>query len=142
MVKKNDKKITENEEKTTKKKSKKLFKLSRAYKENRKKVFEAVQNLSAGDRMLFEELFDVFETHVGICRQLKEEMKDDGVIIEKEYVKGRPTIVAHPAISNYNASSKALTSTVAQLSRLFDKLGEANKDNLDLKSILKREVIE
>lgn len=127
-------------EKLDNKKNKKLFKLSKNYKENKKRVFEAVKNLSSGDKMLFEELFDVFETHVGICRQLKEEMKDDGVIIEKEYVKGRPTIVAHPAISNYNASSKALTSTVGQLSKLFDKLDDSNKDVLDLKSILKREV--
>ncbi|AXI27270.1 MULTISPECIES: hypothetical protein [Gemella] len=119
---------------------KQLFKLSKKFKDNKKMVFEAAQSLSVGDRMLFEELFDVFETHVGVCRQLKAEMDSDGVIIEKEYVKGRPTIVAHPAITNYNASSKALTATVAQLSKLFDKLGE-QKNDIDLKSILKREVV-
>lgn len=120
------------------KKRKKIFKLPKSFKESKVKVFELAQGLSAGDRMLFEELFDVFETQVGICRELKEELKGDGVIIEKEYVKGRPTIVAHPAITNYNASSKALTSVVAQLSKLFDKLGEDNTKNNDLKAILGR----
>ena len=118
-----------------------LFKFSMEYKRNRKKLFELVEGLSIGDRMLFDELFDVFETHVGICKQLKNEMKNDGVIIEKEYVKGRPTIVAHPAITNYNASSKALNSTVSQLSKLFDKLGNGNGNEFtDLKNLLSKEV--
>lgn len=140
---KKPKKTEKNEEKVSEKekKSSKLFKFSSEYKKNREKLFEMVQGLSIGDRMLFDELFDVFETHVGICKQLKEEMKNDGVIIEKEYVKGRPTIVAHPAITNYNASSKALNSTASQLSKLFDKLGAGSgKEFNDLKTLLRGEV--
>lgn len=142
-MKKKDKNIKKTEEKVQKKgkKSSKLFKFSKEYIENRGKLFEMVQGLSIGDRMLFDELFDVFETHVGICKQLKEEVKNDGVIIEKEYVKGRPTIVAHPAITNYNASSKALNSTASQLSKLFDKLGAGSgKEFNDLKTLLRGEI--
>ena len=113
-----------------------FFVPSKEYKDNRKKLFSAVENLSIGDRMLFYELFEIFETHVGICKQLIKEIKGDGVIIEKEYVKGRPTIVAHPAITNYNASTKAMNTTASQLSKLFDKLGESDKAGIDLKEIL------
>lgn len=76
-MKKKDKNIKKIDEKVQKKgkKSSKLLKFSKEYIENREKLFEMVQGLSIGDRMLFDELFDVFETHVGICKQLKEDEK-------------------------------------------------------------------
>lgn len=136
QMKKATKKEVKKEPSMGRKISQKFFVPSKEYKENRKKLFSAVENLSIGDRMLFYELFEIFETHVGICKQLIKEIKGDGVIIEKEYVKGRPTIVAHPAITNYNASTKAMNTTASQLSKLFDKLGESDKAGIDLKEIL------
>nr|DAN81575.1 MAG TPA: hypothetical protein [Caudoviricetes sp.] len=44
--------------------------------------------------------------------------------------------MAHPAITNYNASTKAMNTTASQLSKLFDKLGESDKAGIDLKEIL------
>lgn len=135
-MKKSTKKDVKKESGMGRKVASRFFVPSKEYRENRKKLFAAVENLSIGDRILFYELFEIFETHVGICKQLIKEIKGDGVIIEKEYVKGRPTIVAHPAITNYNASTKAMNTTASQLSKLFDKLGESDKAGIDLKEIL------
>lgn len=128
--------MVKKEQKTIKKKEK-LFKYDKKFKENKIKIFELAENLPTGDKILFIEAFDIFETHVAIGRGLKKAMEQDGAIIEKEYVKGRPTIVAHPGIAQYNANSKAINSTISTLLKIFEKIGD-NQQNTDLKAILKR----
>ena len=53
----------------------------------------------------------------------------DGILVTKEYVKGRENVYSHPAITDYNRTTDSANKTVATLMKIITTLRDQNDDN-------------
>lgn len=90
---------------------------------------------------LLEESISVYRTQLRLLDGLEEAIAEHGPLVSKEYVKGRPLIVANPAISEYNKTAAAANRTVKTITRLLEmlKTGEEKHDLQDLIDSIERE---
>ena len=54
----------------------------------------------------FKTTFQRYLVQIKMLSELEQAIKDDGYLVEKEYVKGRKNVYSHPAISDYNGPMK------------------------------------
>ena len=64
--------------------------------------------------------------------KVQESIKEDGMLVKKEYVKGRANIYVNPAVNAYNATSAAADRTAQLLMRyIVQPLKDENEDDGD-----------
>ena len=63
--------------------------------------------------------FNRYKVQLNTLTRLQKELSDGDVLITKEYVKGRPNLVANPAIAEYNRTATAANQTVATLLKII-----------------------
>ena len=69
-----------------------------------------------------------YAEEASLIAQMRQQLKDDGMTVTKEYVKGRENICTNPAIAEYNKTSTAANSTVDTLMRIIEKLAEKTEE--------------
>ena len=67
---------------------------------------------------------------IKLLEQLKASITENGMTVEKEYVKGRVNIVINPAITEYNKTASAANQTVQTLIKIV----QAYNDGADMSS--------
>ena len=67
----------------------------------------------------FTTTFNRYKVQLNTLTRLQKELSDGDVLITKEYVKGRPNLVANPAIAEYNRTATAANQTVATLLKII-----------------------
>ena len=70
----------------------------------------------------FTTTFDRYQTQIDILAKLKAAIEEEGILIAKEYVKGRENLYTHPAIKEYNSTTNAANRTVSTLIDIIAKL--------------------
>ena len=55
-------------------------------------------------------------------------MKEDGIIVSKEYVKGRQNVYSSPAATEYNRTTDSANKTAATLMRILKTFNVAEND--------------
>lgn len=60
-------------------------------------------------------------------------MKEDGVLVTKEYVKGRKNLYSHPAVAEYNRTTDSANKTVSTLMKIIKSFNaeETSEDDAD-----------
>ena len=96
---------------------KKLEKLS--LEEKAKKIEEEAEQKGLSENYFFQTTFERYKTQLHIMNELKDSIDIEGPLVEKEYVKGRPSITINPAISEYNKTVSAANGTVTTLIKLL-----------------------
>jgi hypothetical protein len=54
-----------------------------------------------------------------ILDDLEASIKENGMLVKKEYVKGRKNVYSNPAVSDYNRTTDSANKTVATLLRIL-----------------------
>lgn len=67
----------------------------------------------------FTTTFNRYKVQLNTLTRLQKELSDGDVLITKEYVKGRPNLVANPAVAEYNRTATAANQTVATLLKII-----------------------
>lgn len=77
-----------------------------------------------------------YQVQMSIMAELEKSMKSDGLLVTKEYVKGRKNMYASPAVAEYNRTADSANKTVSTLIRIIrnfkKKDGEDNPVNFDV----------
>ena len=79
------------------------------------------------DNFLFVTTFDRYLTQLHILVELKKKIDEEGVLAEKEYVKGTKNMYAHPAVAEYNKTTDSSNKTVSTLMRIIRGFGNSSK---------------
>ena len=79
--------------------------------------------------------FKRYMVQLKILNELEATLKEDGMIVTKEYVKGRKNVYSHPAIQDFNRTTDSANKTVATLMKIIrnfngDELPEDEEDPL------------
>lgn len=79
-----------------------------------KEILKRAQEKGVENSYLFITTFRRYQEHVAHLMDLEEALQEDGLMVTKEYVKGRENIYVHPAVTAYNQTAGAADKT-AQL---------------------------
>ena len=102
-------------------------------------ILKQAEERGVSSNYFFATTFRRYQTQLDILEKLEKSIEEHGLIVTKEYVKGRENIVTNPAITEYNKTSTAANGTVSTLINIIktlsnepdavDALSEFLKDN-------------
>lgn len=114
-----------NEEQDQRKREKQI----RAFEYQAKRVLKAAKAHGLEHDFYFATVFANFQEQIRILYALSEKIWEHGVIIEKEYVKGRPNLCTNPAVQDFNKTSTAANGTVSTLISIIKAFDKGDENN-------------
>ena len=80
----------------------------------------------------FVTTFERYQVQLRILEELKTAIEEEGMLVAKEYVKGRKNIYSNPAVGDYNRTTDSANKTVATLMRIIKNFGvEKDEEDVD-----------
>lgn len=99
-------------------------------KERANKILAKAREKGDEQALLFETIFQQYLEVLDHRQKLRNVIVDEGVVVNKEYVKGRKNMYANPALAQYATQGKLLLETAKVLMTLIrEKI--ADEDDLD-----------
>ena len=102
-------------------------------------ILKQAEERGVSSNYFFATTFRRYQTQLDILENLEKAIAEHGMIVSKEYVKGRQNLVTNPAITEYNKTATAANGTVSTLINIIktlsnepdavDALSEFLKDN-------------
>ena len=97
-------------------------------KKQAKEVLRIAQEHGVEQNFFFITTFERYQVQLNILEDLKKQIKEDGALVTKEYVKGRENVYTHPAITEYNKTCTSANQTVATLIKIIKSLRDNEGD--------------
>lgn len=94
--------------------------------EQAQEILKIAEQHGVEQNFFFITTFKRYQVQIGILNDLEKTIKDDGILVTKEYVKGRQNVYSHPAISDYNRTTDSANKTVATLMKIITTLRDRN----------------
>jgi hypothetical protein len=105
-------------------------------------ILRIAEESGAQSNFFFVTTFKRYQVQLNILSELEKSLKENGMQVTKQYVKGRENLYSNPAISDYNRTTDSANKTVATLMRILKNYGvdESNSEDIDpLMSIINGE---
>ena len=101
--------------------------------EQAKEILRIAEEAGVQSNFFFLTTFKRYQVQLNILNELEENMKEDGVLVTKEYVKGRKNLYSHPAVAEYNRTTDSANKTVSTLMKIIKSFNEeeASEDDAD-----------
>ena len=103
-------------------------------KENKNKandIMKIAEEHGVENNYFFLKTFKNYLVQLEILDELEKTIKEDGILVTKEYVKGRKNVYSHPAISDFNRTVDSSNKTVLTLMKIIKSfsVGEDIEDD-------------
>lgn len=95
-------------------------------------ILKIAEESGVSNNFFFVTTFKRYQVQLKMLSELEKSMNEDGMLVSKEYVKGRKNLYSSPAVKDYNTTTDSANRTVATLMKIlkgFDNT--ANQDNED-----------
>ena len=106
--------------------------------EQAEKVLADAEERGVESNFFFVTTFKRYQVQMKLLSDLERAISEDGMTVEKEYVKGRKNVYTNPAISEYNKTATAANQTVTTLMKIITTLSKDKQDLDPLMEFLKR----
>lgn len=101
-------------------------------KEQAEEIKELAEQRGVQSNFFFVTTFERYQTQLEILDSLRESIKENGMTVKKEYVKGRKNVYSNPAIADFNKTTDSANKTVATLLRIIKNFGaDESKEDVD-----------
>ena len=97
--------------------------------EQAKEILKIAEDAGVKSNFLFVTTFKRYQVQLNILSDLEKAIKEDGMTVTKEYVKGRKNVYSNPAIQDYNRTTDSANKTVATLMRILKNFGVSENDD-------------
>jgi hypothetical protein len=87
--------------------------------EQAKKIIKIAEESGVQSNFFFITTFKRYQVQLNILNELERAMKEEGMLVSKEYVKGRKNLYSNPAVAEYNRTTDSANKTVATLMRII-----------------------
>lgn len=101
-----------------------------------KKLVKEAERSGLKSNYFFRTTFQRYTVQMGMLKQLEEVMQNDGILVTKEYVKGRGNVYTHPAVAEYNKTATAANGTVATLIKILESFKGEEESNSKLQAFI------
>lgn len=96
-----------------------------------KEIVRLAEDSGVQSNYFFVTTFERYQMQLNILDELAKAIEEEGMLVSKEYVKGRKNLYTNPAVSDYNRTTDSANKTVATLMRIIKNLGNDEKDDSD-----------
>lgn len=88
-------------------------------KQQAEEIMRIAEESGVQSNFFFLTTFKRYQVQLNILSDLEKAMKDEGMLVSKEYVKGRKNLYSNPAVAEYNKTTDSANKTVATLMRIL-----------------------
>ena len=96
--------------------------------EQAQEILAIAEKHGVEQNFFFITTFKRYQVQINILNDLEKQIKEQGSLVTKEYVKGRENIYTHPAIGEYNKTATAANQTVTTLVKIITTLRDNESD--------------
>lgn len=82
-------------------------------------IMRIAEESGVQSNFFFLTTFKRYQVQLNILSELEKTLKDEGMLVSKEYVKGRKNLYSNPAVAEYNKTTDSANKTVATLMRIL-----------------------
>ncbi len=97
--------------------------------EQAQEILRIAEQHGVEQNFFFLTTFKRYQVQLQILNDLEKTIKQDGILVTKEYVKGRKNVYSHPAISDYNRTTDSANKTVVTLMKIITTLRDRQDDD-------------
>lgn len=105
--------------------------------EQAEEILKIAESFGVSKNFFFITAFKRYMVQLKILNELETSLKNDGVLVTKEYVKGRQNVYSHPAIQDYNRTTDSANKTVATLMKIIRSFNTEDSEEVDEDPLLK-----
>ena len=105
--------------------------------EQAEEILKIAESFGVSKNFFFITAFKRYMVQLKILNELETSLKNDGVLVTKEYVKGRQNVYSHPAIQDYNRTTDSANKTVATLMKIIRNFNTDDGETVDEDPLLK-----
>lgn len=87
--------------------------------EQANEIIRIAEESGVQGNFFFMTTFKRYQVQLHILTELEKTIKEEGMLVEKEYVKNRKNLYSNPAIADYNRTTDSANKTVATLMRII-----------------------
>jgi len=101
--------------------------------EQAKEIMRIAEESGVQSNFFFLTTFKRYQVQLNILSELEKVMKEEGMLVSKEYVKGRKNLYSNPAVAEYNKTTDSANKTVTTLMRILKNFNveESNENDYD-----------
>lgn len=82
-------------------------------------IIKIAEESGVQSNFFFITTFKRYQVQLNILNELEKTMKGEGILVTKEYVKGRKNLYSSPAVTEYNKTTDSANKTVAALMKII-----------------------
>lgn len=98
------------------------MKKTKTLQEQVDEILKKAEERGTTSNFFFVTTFKRYQVQMNILTELEKQIKEEGTMVTKEYVKGRKNLYVNPAISEYNKTATSANNTVATLLKIVDNI--------------------
>lgn len=87
--------------------------------EQAQEILRIAEESGVQSNYFFITTFKRYQMQLVILYELEKTLKDEGMLVSKEYVKGRKNLYSNPALKDYNTTTDSANRTVATLMKII-----------------------
>ena len=87
--------------------------------EQAQEILRIAEESGVQSNYFFITTFKRYQMQLVILYELEQTLKDEGMLVSKEYVKGRKNLYSNPALKDYNTTADSANRTVATLMKII-----------------------
>jgi len=102
-----------------------------------KEIIKIAEENGVQSNYFFVTTFERYQMQLKILAELEKSINEDGLLVSKEYVKGRKNLYTSPAVAEYNKTTDSANKTVATLMKIIKNFNVEEKTDEDEDPLLK-----
>ena len=91
-------------------------------------ILRIAEESGVQSNFFFLTTFKRYQVQLNILNELEKTIQEEGMLVKKEYVKGRKNLYSSPAVAEYNKTTDSANKTVACLMKIIKNFN-VNDDN-------------
>lgn len=99
--------------------------------EQAQEIMRIAEESGVQGNFFFITTFKRYQVQLNMLNELEKTMKQDGMLVTKEYVKGRKNVYSSPAVKDYNTTTDSANRTVSTLMKIIRNWNVQDDDNND-----------
>lgn len=114
--------------------NKELDDMAKTLNEQAKEIIRLAEESGVQSNFFFLTTFKRYQVQLNFLTELEKAIKESGgVLVTKEYVKGRQNLYTHPAVQDYNRTTDSANKTVNTLMKIIRefKVGDGEEETED-----------
>lgn len=101
--------------------------MAKSLNEQAREILKIAEENGVQSNFFFVTTFKRYQVQINVLNELEKTINDEGMLVKKEYVKGRKNLYTNPAVTEYNKTTDSANKTVATLLKIIRSRKDDNE---------------